>query len=564
MHRELRLPILPLLALRRLEARFIASTLGAGIVAVLLGCGGNRIPAPSNLQYHQNPAVYTQGITISPNAPSSDGGAVQSYMAGQTLPAGLLLDQHTGLLSGTPLASQEGTPYTITAQNAGGSASVELWIRIIVPPSISVQPLSQSVALGERATFSVTALGADRLAYQWSRNGRLLPGATTQVFTTPVTTAGDEGARYRVLVSDGHGNVISSQDAILTLSKVYAGLFEATGSLKAARVGHTATLLADGRVLIAGGAYLPSGTTNFSQLDSLELYDPATGGFTPAGHMQSARSGHTSTLLGNGKVLIAGGAGNSVFVGAELYDPTSGTCSPTGDLVTPRASHTATLLPDGRVLIVGGAGISILTGAECYDPASGHFTATGNQNVARFGHTATLLADGRVLVTGGTPYVIPVNSAELYDPGTGRFSPTGPMGADRTDHTATLLPDGGVLILGGRSDSELILASAERFDPVTETFSSVGSLVTARSLHSAILLPGGEVLVAGGMDGVSHYAQTLAVCELYASGTSTANGTMVTAKYGYTVTLLPDGRVLNAGGYGGTYYGVLDGAELYH
>src|SRR5437762_254863 len=132
--------------------------------------------------------------------------------------------------------------------------------------------------------------------------------------------------------------------------------------------------------------------------------------FVVTGSLATARagqpSGHTATLLPNGKVLVAGGEGPStggVLASAELYDPASGTWSTTGSPATARWAHTATLLPNGKVLVAGGFdnGNSELASAELYDPASGTWSATGNLATAQRANTATLLPNGKVLVAGG-------------------------------------------------------------------------------------------------------------------------------------------------------------------
>ena len=155
--------------------------------------------------------------------------------------------------------------------------------------------------------------------------------------------------------------------------------FGDTGSLNTARYGHTATLLPNGKMLVAGGG----GSSGF--LSSAELYDPASGTWTATGSLNSARYLHTATLLPNGKVLVAGGYYGVASTGAELYDPASGTWTATGSLNAARADHTATLLPNGKVLVAGGFGITsgVLTSVELYDPASGTWSATGNLNTAR-------------------------------------------------------------------------------------------------------------------------------------------------------------------------------------
>jgi WD40 repeat protein len=274
------------------------------------------------------------------------------------------------------------------------------------------------------------------------------------------------------------------------------------------RVSHTATLLRNGRVLMAGG----------SDDSSAEIYDPKTGTFSPTGSMTDVRSGHTATLLADGRVLIAGGSTHAESysaTSAEIYDPVTGTFSPTGAMATARMGHTATLLPDGRVLVTGGSNGTegavptneIVATAELYDPRTGTFSPTGSMATARGAHTATLLPDGRVLVAGGgsrrvagqrdaNDPVEVVASAEIYDPRTGTFSPTGAMATGRAVHTATLLPDGHVLMAGGSE----VFASAETYDPTTGTFSGTGAMAVQQFSHTATLLADGRVLMAGGSE----------------------------------------------------------------
>ena len=261
-----------------------------------------------------------------------------------------------------------------------------------------------------------------------------------------------------------------------------------TGPMSNGRQIHTATLLADGRVLVAGG-YEAGNIT----LASADLYDPATDTFSATGSLAAARGSHTATLLSDGRVLVAGGGpaswsvGDASLASAELYDPTTGTFSPTGSVTTARGFHTATLLADGRVLITGGhpaawsATGPFIASAELYDPTTGTFSPTGSLATARDLHTATLLSGGRVLVAGGLargrayaddPQFLAL--AELYDPA-GSFSATGPMTERRAWQMATLLADGRVLVTGGSGDFAAPLASAELFDPATGTFSPAGA-----------------------------------------------------------------------------------------
>ena len=208
---------------------------------------------------------------------------------------------------------------------------------------------------------------------------------------------------------------------------------------------HTATLLADGRVLIVGGS-------NDGTLASAEIWDPATDEFVTAAPLAETRANHTATALPDGRVLVVGGfheeqdGSEEVRASAELWDPVSASFEPTGPLMEARSEHAAALLPDGRVLIVGGWDRERrLASAEIWDPATGTFTGVGPLAEPRWGHSATALPDGRVLVVGGWDE----GSAEVWDPLSGTFRFTSPPKEERSLHTATLLPDGRVLLVGG-------------------------------------------------------------------------------------------------------------------
>jgi len=332
--------------------------------------------------------------------------------------------------------------------------------------------------------------------------------------------------------------------SILPREELYdstVGTWLATGGLAKTRYFHTATLLLDGKVLVAGGV----------GLSSAELYDPASGTWAATGSLNTIRYRPTATLLLDGKVLVADGSDGS----AELYDPATGTWSATGNLSTGRNSHTATLLPNGKVLVAGGFGglfAEPLAIAELYDPANGTWTGTGSLGHARWAHTATLLPNGKVLVAGGSGgplFYEPIGSAELYDPASGTWTLTDYLPTRRSFHSATLLPNGKVLVAGGFGGPNLFdpLASAELYDPASGTWVRTGRLATERYSHTATLLPNGNVLAAGG----SNESGKLASAELYdpATGTWTATGSLGTARFEQTATLLTDDQVLVAGGY---------------
>jgi large repetitive protein len=468
------------------------------------------------------------------------------------------------------------------------------------------------------------------------------------------------------------------------------GTWAATGSLREPRALYTATLLPDGQVLAAGGrcyreilsTCLPGDYAD--GLNSAELYNPATGRWTPTGSMHTGRSLHSATLLRDGDVLVAGGQNyctDGVCVdtkSAELYHPATGKWTVTGSMHQVREQHSATLLANGEVLVAGGEdvsgntpGISAETHAELYDPRTGTWTRTASMIVPHVGQTATLLRNGWVLVAGGNFAAAPSAVAEIYEPQRAVWVLPGAMVTARISQTATVLPDGHVLVTGGTSRDGTPLRTAEEFlaepgplvsitptsiafagqqvgtisstrtyrvtnegsaDLVTsgaaptgrnpsdyrtvtncgkapvapggtctvsvrfgptftglrtataalydnapltpqtvaltgygggpDTWIPVGSMAVARDDFSAVLLPSGKVLVAGG-EGPGQFIPPLADAELYNPATRSfaETGSLHTARSSAAATLLPGGQVLIAGGFGPN--GALASAELY-
>jgi len=272
-------------------------------------------------------------------------------------------------------------------------------------------------------------------------------------------------------------------------------------SMSTPRQGAAGTLLADGRVLVAGGALSNAGT---GFLASAETFDPTTDSWSPAASMNEPRVTGTATLLVNGKVLVTGGLvpSPSPFViarSAELYDPQRNEWTTIPPLSTPRASHTATLLKDGRVLVVGGQtdGSSGVTGtAEIYDPTSNSWSSAGSLLGARFGHGAALLHDGRLLVAGGGAI-----GTEIYDPARNTWSQAAPMSIERGFVSAVTLANGEALVAGGNRAPFGETATAETYDPETDTWSPAGAMTEPRFNYAATLLANGSVLVVGGCCG---------------------------------------------------------------
>jgi len=533
----------------------VTATNSAGSTTASLTITVNPKPAAITITTQPASQVVLVGATATFTV-AANGTGTLSY---QWAKGGIAIAGATSASYTTPatVLADDGSSFTVDISDTNGnvltSSAAILTVTTVVPVTITTQPADQSVLEGQTATFSVVASGSGTLTYQWSKDGVAIPSATAASYTTPATVLADSGSTYGVQITAGNGQSATSTSASLTVlsSSGGPGTCIATGSLTTLRHSHTATLLANGKVLIVGGY-------NGIALDSAELYDPVAGTFASAGTLAAARYSHTATLLPNGKVLVTGGytlAG--VTKSAELYDPATNSFSAAGTMVSERAQHTATALPGGKVLLFSGRGLTTYPKtAELYDPTANAFTATvGAPVAARADHTASLLGSGKVLITGGLTTGA-LSGAELYDPATDAFTSTGGLSMPRVQHTATVLANGKVLVVGGA-----LTSVAELYDPAAGTFSpTAGNLVLQRDrLNAAVLLPTGKVLISGGVGN----SVVLTANELFdpANGTFAATGSMTTGRRIHTATLLGTGKVLLAAGLGGTY---LLTAELYY
>ncbi len=466
-----------------------------------------------------------------------------------TLPPGLTLNPD-GTLSGTPTHAGS-TPFEFTVTVADSSTptpatnSVAYAIAISEPPPPSINNTPPPTAtVGSAYSFPFTA--SDGLApLLWTPPTAPMGGLAVSldgVLSGTPSTAGIFPITLSVKDARNQSSPATPFTVRVAMARPEAA-FMPTGSMTVARDGHTATLLLDGRVLIAGGGSA-----------SAEVYDATTQMFTATGSMTLGQDARSATLLANstlpnyGKVLMAGG-GNLI---AELFDPTTGTFASTGSMVAQHLGQTATLLQNGQVLIAGGE----TTKAELFNPSTGAFTATGSMTVSRTAHTATLLSDGRVLIVGGVqdfgPGTVPiplgpgVASAELYDPVRGTFTSTGSMSQGRSGHTATLLVDGTVLVTGKLVT--FLDNTTELYSPGTGTFSVVGDYPMGFGA-TATLRNDSTVLVAGGRI-AGRPPRSSGTAALFApeSGGFVATGSLITARDGHTATLLVDGTVLITGG----------------
>jgi DNA-binding CsgD family transcriptional regulator len=339
--------------------------------------------------------------------------------------------------------------------------------------------------------------------------------------------------------------------------------FTAAPSAAAARTAGTATELRDGRVLVAGGRQWVDREGD-RLIEVAELFDPATGAFSPSASLLVPRSHHRATLLGDGRVLVSGGVGEGgvPLASTEVYDPATRRFSPGPEMAEHRAAHGAALLADGRVLVAGGVRaappgavgtLEAVASAEVFDPASGGWEPAGDMVNARSGLALVSLLDGRALVAGGGPL-------ELFDPQTNQFRALD-LDTPGEHPTATLLADGRVLLVGGSDRGRFVpgpshgsgpaTRRAAIFDPASEQLVEAGEMVEERQDHAAVLLADGRILISGGAQDSHHDLPVLSTAEIYDphTGTSSVTGSMLTPRWGHQLTLLADGTVLVTGAH---------------
>ncbi len=324
------------------------------------------------------------------------------------------------------------------------------------------------------------------------------------------------------------------------------------------RTGHTATLLKDGRVLVVGGGdYHYRGFS--ATRATAEIYDPASDTWSQGGMLGTPRVGHTATLLTDGRVLVIGGSQHpeQPLATAELYDPRTNAWTSAGAMRTLHLGHQAVLLPSGQVLVMGGVALGpdrsavALDTTERYDPATNTWAAAAPMTRPRAGLTATPLRDGRIFVTGGSLGDLGPPTSEVYDPATDRWTPAASMHIPRSGYSATLLADGRVLVAGsGYSVGFAGADSPELYDPATDTWTYTARAGRRQAGHRAVLLASGQVLVTGYFDAHGGYVFTADSAERYDPVTDrwTATAPMGARRGGHTATLLPNGAVLVVGG----------------
>lgn len=454
--------------------------------------------------------------------------------------------------TGISLSGAKSGNYALPSTTATTSATI-----LPAPQVITFGPLAGKFFGDPPITLAATASSGLTVSFALSTPGTWQ--CSTSGVTVTITGVGD------CSITATQSGSLNYLPAVPVTQAFHIAGFVAVGSMVTARSYHTATLLANGKILVAGG-FDRSGAS----LASAELYDPLTKTFSPTGgNLPNKTAGGTATLLTSGpdkgKVLVVGGGNSS----SEIYDPASNQWSSGGGISGQRSYHTATLLPNGKVLISGGSDSSGKTTntALLYDPVSRSYSNTGNMTVEREFHTSILLTSGpnsgKVLIVGGRSSsgrnFTYLSKAELYDPSTERFSAAGNLITPRFAHTATLLAVGansGKILIAGGAGASGSMASAEFYDPSAGTFAAAGLMSVARRDFVAFLFGTGVVMAGGRTD-----STTLASAEALQGSVFQPAGTMTVARTGHAATQLANGAVLLTGGQGTTGVSIAN-AEL--
>jgi hypothetical protein len=350
-------------------------------------------------------------------------------------------------------------------------------------------------------------------------------------------------------ISACSGGADQVEDSEVVASESEALSTALTGGLSVQYTSPASHLLQSGSVLILGNISSPV----------TQIYNPATGLWSPTGSMLTQRDSVASATLKDGRVLVVagetmppGGALSVRLASAEIYNPATGVWSAAGASSSPRVRHTATTLNDGRVLVTGGldANGKSLASVDIFDPATSTWSAGAPLPVSLSLHSATLLADGRVLVVGGfntTSFV--ATAAYLYNPVTNVWTATGPLLAGRYQHQAIRFADGRVLIASGNGTSYTAVTSSELYDPATGKFSAAGNMAAAHAYSFAGQLSNGDVLIGGGTSGAGDSTQL----ERYKLGVGwSVAGNLVIPRQKAATALLSSGKLLVAGGWSST------------
>jgi hypothetical protein len=269
-----------------------------------------------------------------------------------------------------------------------------------------------------------------------------------------------------VLLPDGEALAAAGDDQLLPTAERYdpvTALWSATAPMNLGRDGPSSATLPNGGMIVAGGCTRYSATCNIVASDA-ETYDPATDAWTSTGGMSTPRVLFAMTALADGRVLATGGcvvfgAGflcNTSTTSVDLFDPATGLWSPAAHLPQPEEGHGAALLASGEVLVGGGTSNGALTHSVArWDPATDSWTAVGSLTHDHNLVPAALLPSGEVLFAGTWGTVANsddiTDDTDVFHPATDLVDAADPLLAGVGDCTVAHLADGRLLFAGGFS-----------------------------------------------------------------------------------------------------------------
>ncbi|NKI70683.1 hypothetical protein GN109_14745 [Collimonas pratensis] len=594
---------------RRLFFRKLALLLLMVTLGLLYGCGGGGggspgIELPAGLVYDASSISYVQNQPITPNTPRQSGSPITQYAVAPQLPAGLMLDPVTGIISGTPVQVSAANTYTVTGSNAHGAATAYVHIEVTaaaIPPmpptalhytetavtyqvNIAIHPNLPHAEGGAVEQYAVSPALPAGLALN-AETGAIsgTPNTVTAAAVYTVTASNSVGSvseNLSIAVSSapllppaslryGQATAAYAQSAVIapnlpTATGGEIAQYSVSPGLPAGLSLNTISgeITGTPSAIQAATAYTVTGSNAAGTVTATVIIAVAVGNtWTLTDLMANARVGAAAAVLPDGQVLVAGGLNQNT---AELFNPVTGQWTATAAMNDMRYLATATLLQNGKVLVAGGlltSGSSLFT-AEVYDPKSRMWTPTGPMSTARASAASVLLPNGQVLIAGGASSTV----AELYDPATNRWTNTaGSLTAARSRPVIVLLSNNQVLVAGGLNSSDA-LNTAELYNINTGTWTQTNSMRFARYAGAATLLPNGKAFVTGGSNYTAGNSVTVFenTAELFDPDTQTWSSisSMTDARSYTAATLLPNGRVLIAGGMGnGGIY--LSTAELY-
>jgi hypothetical protein len=517
--------------------------------------------APVNLNYNHPVAEYVVGTAITPNSPDPDGGAVSAYSVSPALPAGLSLDPVTGVISGAPGVAQASAVYTVTGSNSAGAATQQLTITV----DAQSQPVNTPVTgVAYRSNWAVLAVGRALTQMPTVEGGAVdhfevdtpLPaGFVLDQKTGEISGAAQSASAETSYTVTAVGVDGSHASTTISVQVVPSNTWLTLPPMSSPHAHHTATMLLNGDVLVAGGLEGDSlGDLGTDNTNTAQLFNVRTGQWEAVPGMNQARQMQTANLLPSGQVLVAGGidASGASTKTAEIYDPVSNTWTQAASMLGAHSQHTATSLADGNVLVAGGnlatlGSPSPSAVVEQYNPTSARWVSTQTLGSSRRWHSAFRVGD-RVVVTGG--YMAngaALNSTELFAAGSWKNGGVLPSAVGQAMGMVT--SGGGVLLAGGYTGAGVI-SDVRSYDLNSAKWTLLqGTLALARAEAGSAVLNDGSLLLVGGKDNVTGTTgQVEKVDPATGIGTALPPLPSRVRETNPVATVLPDGNVLVTGG----------------